>query len=408
MGKYSIGKQIRLKFRPVRMKIKKNFISPGDCEIYNFHIPFKMLAGKKRQLFIRRELEKRHPCFSPRSCVDTKISLKKRRLNVRAAVMERSTLAAYQQKSAKFLFLKEEPLWPVFAKKRPLFAFSLPALALLGLLCRNSLSPSQKESQALNELPSLSAAENLSETEASVGREGVLNLLQKIKACDGRILSLNFDGANCNFSLEGVNPEDVAYDIPCALSYSDGKARFTAVKAFAPAKKLSENGERISFPLDAPAKIRSAFFESSGSVQSQVGGERSFSFSGFVPQEQAQAFLENLSQLKKEFSLVEDSLSISSSSENLLALSFALSAGKNLGSDGIVELLSPFSSVFGKKEKISGQPQVRLARKESVAGEKIGEIVTENGEVVSYFKDRQNGKIFCHTSSMEKSKRRAL
>lgn len=76
----------------------QNKIKSDDYENYKFALPLRFLFGRKKDRFILEELQKRHPRFSNKYCIDSKLFLSKGKINADVIVMNKSKLAEYYKR----------------------------------------------------------------------------------------------------------------------------------------------------------------------------------------------------------------------------------------------------------------------------------------------------------------------
>ena len=119
--------------------MKKLLVASGDYDFYTMKLPLSLIRRRKRAVFVRRELEKRHPQFSEKCCADTRFLFRRGKILAEVAVMDTLRLAEYRKKyPGRHLFLEGKPDRAVFIrhkgwKKGGLMATTaLAALLLLG------------------------------------------------------------------------------------------------------------------------------------------------------------------------------------------------------------------------------------------------------------------------------------
>jgi hypothetical protein len=74
----------------------KCYVDPGDFEQYLIPLPAGQRFGKKRDSYIRGQLERRHPRFSSFCCYDARYCFSDKQPGVSAVVMDKTVLARYR------------------------------------------------------------------------------------------------------------------------------------------------------------------------------------------------------------------------------------------------------------------------------------------------------------------------
>lgn len=104
-------------------------LQPGDYDQYEIKIPMKYLIGKKKEIFLIKELEKRHPCFSESFVFDAKFKIKKAGIISCVTVMKKNLLNKIRIKNKGFIINDQGKI--VFADKNKWLAISLPVILIL-------------------------------------------------------------------------------------------------------------------------------------------------------------------------------------------------------------------------------------------------------------------------------------
>jgi hypothetical protein len=74
----------------------KCYVDSTDFEHYVIPLPSDVRFGKKKESYIRAQLEKRHPCFSDSCCYDAHYGFFGKKLAVTAVVMDKVVLSRYR------------------------------------------------------------------------------------------------------------------------------------------------------------------------------------------------------------------------------------------------------------------------------------------------------------------------
>ena len=85
--------------------MKNNVVRKNDYELYLMNIPWTLL-GKKRKQYIRRELEKVHPCFGEQYSFDSKTCIRKGKIQTLIAVMDKVKILEYRKNKRSGLHLE--------------------------------------------------------------------------------------------------------------------------------------------------------------------------------------------------------------------------------------------------------------------------------------------------------------
>ena len=86
----------------------KQKLKSGDYDSYEILIPAGHMFGKKKQDYIYKELEKRHPCFSENFVFDENTRITKKGFLSNVTVMDRYVLGDYKNRYPKSSFFTEE------------------------------------------------------------------------------------------------------------------------------------------------------------------------------------------------------------------------------------------------------------------------------------------------------------
>ncbi|MBO7639089.1 MAG: hypothetical protein J6S91_08950, partial [Treponema sp.] len=78
--------------------MNENVVKKKDYELYLMNVPLT-LFGKKRRQYLKRQLEKVHPCFSEQFSFDSKRCIRKGRLQTLIAVMDKVKVLEYRGKN---------------------------------------------------------------------------------------------------------------------------------------------------------------------------------------------------------------------------------------------------------------------------------------------------------------------
>ncbi|MBQ6780217.1 MAG: hypothetical protein IJP62_03180 [Treponema sp.] len=374
--------------------MNKSLVRNADYEVYTMTLPFSVIRRQKRIVFVRRELEKRHPLFSERCCTDTRLLLRKGKLTAEVTVMDKLRLAEYRKRFPhKRLFLEGKPERAVF-RHRSIGAGKKVALCLaiaifVGVIARHyrtseesvAVVPQKTEVAAVAVL--LSPEKLLASVLSAVGKKS------------GRISSLKWQGGFCHFSISGCHPEDVAGEISCTVSYSDNEPRFEISLPVALGNHLPEGGEEKFVPF-----VRHALLENGLVVIGEQIGQKDVTIHLFTAAENIATALKICAEQAELHGWHERELTVQNG-ENGCDIKAGFSAGAQFYAEcSPFQTVAAYSSVFRQKPlELKVRPRVHAQMVKVIAPvrEKVGEIKRIDGAVFAYYR-LGDGRIVCEVA----------
>ena len=385
--------------------MKSNVVRKNDYELYLMNVPLTLFGKKKRQ-FIKRELEKVHPCFGEQFSFDSKRCVRKGKVQTLIAVMDKVKILEYKRNKASGLHLEGIKTGAMFDGHGKVLAVSVLILLVLaiglgmfGSISRKKGNPA-KPVVAQEDYNYISEAQAVEPLDSSCG-EILGNCLEKIRDNGGEIKSISVetdDAGENDFLLmklslrkmfpEKMMPEKVGDD-SFVLSFST----------------VSYDGEEPSFDCSVKSKIQKE--ASSVPDEKQVAEIRSVLGDCCVIREEdfvnavfrcelvEKNFVEMFEKIGsmesialKEFSLVKNSRGYD------VSLSFR--NGQRV--DELTQALLEYSSLFvqekGKVETKgkNSHPKMRVVSgiKAGSQWQKIGRVVQKNGGTITYYRDEKN------------------
>lgn len=182
-------------------------LEKADYDFYRVKIPFSKMIGKKRNLFLWNELEKKHPCFSNRNAVDCKFQFGTGGLFANLTVTEKSVLLDYKSRYPKAMLVTEEENRVFDGKKKTVLLFLAVSLLICFILFLQIRS--QKEVHVNEEVSVPVISENVpKKVEKSTS---VVEDFFRILGTDGekiREFSWSYVKGveNCSVSLSDIDP----------------------------------------------------------------------------------------------------------------------------------------------------------------------------------------------------------
>ena len=395
-------------------------VKKSDYEIYTFNIPLR-LRGKRRDAFITRELEKKHPCFSQQCCYDSRLKLHKGKLQSLVAVMDKLKLLEYKGKSKNGISLEGIKNCKFFDDNKRFFILACGFL-LLTFIAVPCLLFNSKKADKVNPIENVMLTEEnppIEKNDSDVSATDFLETLFLKLAGENGLIE-NFSYSKENFSLDDfgvkismnvkkIHPEKIDFTAErdmekivrrfSAVSYQDKQPSFSV--DFSIPRKTAY----VTAPLDlmTMAELRTAI-EKKGSIKSELLDECGFSFS--VEDRNLCGLFLDLADMLKNTDLDLKSLRVSSANgSHLLDMGFCINSAKE--GKNVFLLFSDFWNLFCEKlnfdridetEKTLRKAVMKTPDKQndestkSNRAEKIGGIVTKDGRKISYYR-LQDGKI---------------
>jgi len=135
--------------------MRSNVIRSADYERYYIPVSLKNLVGKKRNIYISGELEKRHPCYTDACEFDSKVRLRNKSLILDVVVINKLKLSEYKRKSRVidlgFFLDKEISVLRFSDKKKLLVIFFSFGILLTGIYSVLKSAERKKEKEVVIE-----------------------------------------------------------------------------------------------------------------------------------------------------------------------------------------------------------------------------------------------------------------
>ena len=367
--------------------MKKTLVRTCDYDFYTMRLPLSVLRRRKRSVFVRRELEKRHPQFSEKCCADTKFSLKGGRVTAEVAVMDTLRLAEYRKLfPEKKLYLEDRPERVVFRRRHTNVG---KAVAIGAAFC--CLSIAFFWQRGMGEVSDEAAPEPVKAAAVLFPPEALLaSILSGVVKKGGRVSALSWHGGACDFSVSGCHPEDIVPDTVCAVSYTHNEPRFELHLPVAYTNALTVGGESQFVP-----RLRRQLLENGLVILRENPGEHDAGVQLFCQHDSLSVALKICAEQAELNQWHEREIQIKSG-ENGCDIKVSFSSGAQFYDDlSPFQVIAHYASVFEPKrrdEKVV--PRSRTAEIPSLAKDKIGEIKRIDGEVFAYYR-LNDGRIVC-------------
>lgn len=361
---------------------KRQIIRRDDYELYSIKMPF-LLRKKQRNLYISRQLEKIHPRFSQRCCIDSKYYLSKKGLFASVAVMDTVTLAKYKGKQTARLCLEENRNRIVFSMHNPsLYAFVLCASLTVIFFLSYMLSGLFLGKQQMIEQP-LETVTAISLEDDSVLRlsavldnictnKGMLNSLSVLQN------QISLETTDC-FPEQVIVHEEKTNSLVSNLSYINNEPVFSV--------SWTRSAQLLYSPVSDPEllseQLRSLVKKSGVHIQTELTGA-----AGMICFSELQSFcsfMQSLSDFCLEHDL--DFFTFTCTKEgNVLAVSFELARSECV--QKIHSLVAMYSLLF---TPVTESKPVEI-REQTVAWNPVGTVYQKDGSLIRFYLD-ENGKI---------------
>lgn len=212
-----------------------SIVHQTDYEKYIIPVSIDSLFGKKRSIYLFKELEKRHPCFNSDFCVDSVLKVVNKKLVFDVVVMNKLKYMKYKsRKNTTFLgFRFDSSLFSYrFANKTLIRRMILIILICVFLFCYLCSKIINKKTKVVEDNLSISTS-----VEEPIKEKLYLqykSVLEKVKEKHGEIslFSWKIDGYFEEFTclVENIYPEDLGNIIEessIVVEYNNGKPSFT-------------------------------------------------------------------------------------------------------------------------------------------------------------------------------------
>lgn len=376
----------------------KTLVRRHDYDFYTVRLPFSMIRKRERSLFVRRELEKRHPRFSEKCCTDTKWALRKGKLTAEVAVMDRVRLAQYKKSfPGKRLFLELQPERAVFKKSRTggtvLMCALLGCAVLLGVRTIRHLRPAQDN-------VSVAAQPEPTERASMLAPEQLLvSILAAVTRKGGRLTAARWQGNQCSFAITGCHPEDVVSGERCTVSYQNGEPHFeVALRAQEQTPVAHENASPAAELVPA---LRHALLSYGAVILSEQIADDSVTVQLFAAHNVLGRALKVCAEQAELHGWCEASFALQSG-ENGCDAKITLAAGNvPYEIQSPLQTLAIYAPLFIPSEPPAAvRPRrANVVHAPVVEREKVGEIRRMDGSAFVYYR-MGDGRIVCETEKI--------
>ena len=386
-------------------RMKSNVVNKKDYELYLMNVPLT-LFGKKRRQFIKRELEKVHPCFSEQFSFDSKRCLRKGKVQTLIAVMDKVKILEYKRNKSADLHLEGVKTGAMFEGHGKNIAFVLLVMVALSSVLGAVSSINGKKTRLEKTNVTEGSYNYISEAQPVVPsgsscKEILEGCLEKVRENNGEIKYISVEiedsGENdfllMNLSLHKMFPEKIFSE---KINDEFLESSFSTV---------SYSDDEPSFDYSLKAKVKNE--SSSVPDKNQVAEIRSVIDGCCLIREEdfvgamfrCELREKNFTELIEKISSMENiSLKGISLIKNNLGFDALLSFGDGHKDDGIAQSLLKYSGLFVHENKKTEVQAKRLpVNKRIVSGikvnagwEKVGRVVQKNGKTIVYYRDEEN------------------
>lgn len=381
-----------------------NCVLRNDYDRYEIPVSLNNLFGKKRNVYLCTELEKRHPCFNNDFCMDYIVKLRDRKLVFDVIVMNKIKYLEYKRKTKKRAFglcFDDSLLAIRFANKNflRLILIIFVAICLILFLSVRNIS--------MDEFGVDESNENIGIVDSNIDlQNGKMNLsqnsvnfvyedfFQKTKEKKGKILNFtwNMDGyfeeINCEvMELFPENYNDVFENLKTNVEYVDGIPLFTIDFKKKSLITLCDSKTTDVFDFSG---IRNVLMNCKFDLINENTNPFSLTFycnSDFHNFEQLGEFLK-----EKDICIVGIKILTSDNKKRSIELRFNEKLSWKDGFD--INLLYEYKNLFERNNSEVNRikNERNEIKKEIRYGQKVGAINYENGKKLIFYKD-EKGKV---------------
>lgn len=393
-------------FEKKESEMKSSTVHKSDYELYAFTVPLGYV-GKKRKSFITRELEKNHPGFSDSCCFDSKVRLRKGKIQSLVTVMNKVRLQEYKKKSKGSLSLEGIKGMKVFGNKK------VSILTLAVLLFVSSVLLLSYLFRSTENLPALDneAQFNVKEVEKKnnlLTADEILNpLFENLSDKKSRISMFSFkvekdpgeSKACLNLLLNNIFPEDIVgfADVSevkesiGAVSYDSRKSRFLYTLDF-PVYDSDETSLRMN---ESQLKEVRSLINSFGIIEFE--NQQSGDYKCTISKENISDFFSSMNNFLSKEKL---ELTLCNIVRNDNGLQCDLTLSESAAGNNIFTILKDKCNLFyDERERKLPVEKVRSSKAiapekviSETTGEKIGSILTKDGRHITYYRG-QDGRV---------------
>ncbi len=388
--------------------MKNSVVNKNDYELYLMNVPLT-LFGKKRRQFIKRELEKVHPCFSEQFSFDSKRCIRKGKIQTLIAVMDKVKVLEYKRNKAAGLHLEGVKTAALFEGKGKylgmtlLFAFVLSSVFVIAGSFRKKNIQLEAAVIAGETYDYVNEAQEAVEKNKSI-QEVLGEIFKRIKdsAGDIRYMSVSIDSAGeksvlfTNLSLEKMYPEKLLF------VSDEGIAEDMSIS------QVSYEGKEPRFDFSMEAQLdKVSLLKPETNHVSELRNElnkhctireENFLDAGFHCELMENCFVDLFSQIDSMNDVAIKEISISRIKDGFdLSVSFVECHEET--DRGICRSLLDYSGLFVKEKKSPPViPAKTVAVKKLVVPEarqgknweQVGKVVQKNGKTIVYYRDEKN------------------
>jgi hypothetical protein len=204
----------------------KVVVAEEDYDTYLLHLPWSVIRKNKREEYILGELEKVHPCFSPRFDFKSEFVLGKNGKNCKVLVMDKLKISDYKSRfPGKKMWIKRFRVsYEDFGKRKKFFFlsalfFGLILLFFLGLWQKGEtlqkVETLPKQNSEWPEVLELPAA-----FDGDTGQKTIEDLLTLVSENEGKITAFDLQSSlneeKISASLINIYPEKLEAFLSCA------------------------------------------------------------------------------------------------------------------------------------------------------------------------------------------------
>lgn len=266
----------------------KVVVAEEDYDTYLLHLPWSVIRKNKREEYILGELEKVHPCFSPRFDFKSEFVLGKNGKNCKVLVMDKLKISDYKSRfPGKKMWIKRFRVsYEDFGKRKKFFFLSallsgLILLFFLGLWQKGetvqkveSVPHQNSEWPEVLELPAA--------YDGDIGQKTIEDLLTLVSENEGKITAFDLQSSlneeKISASLINIYPEKLEAFLSCAstsnVTFVNENPRLELEMKV---KKKKENPS-LSMPLEVIPLVRQRAIKWKGKILREDWKKASLNF----------------------------------------------------------------------------------------------------------------------------------
>lgn len=388
--------------------MKSNVVNKKDYELYLMNVPMT-LFGKKRRQYIKRELEKVHPCFSEQFSFDSKRCIRKGKVQTLIAVMDKVKVLEYKRNRSRGLHLEGVRAGSLFSNNKKILSAFVLAVIIMSFVIIRSVG----KKNAVKGVEDIQLTDNGHDFVVQASpvvqedkgcREVLEGLFARIKEGGGQIqhASIEMDESDANshlvvgLSLKKMYPEKLSYGSEMEDSMESSISLVTY------------SGDEPCFDYSGKAQVvKTVFPKPDGNLVSELRDdlnrygdirEEDFANAGFycrVSQDDFVPMFEKINSMEKA---AVKTLSVSKNDNGFdLFLEFFESGEER--DRGFTQAISNYSSLFVQQKKIPVKVEEKKVTPKKIVGsgneinsawEQVGKVVQKNGKTIVYYRDEKN------------------